>query len=487
MLQCSMDAASPLEQTTRLQEVLQAKRAKLLREVEQVEQELGEVQARHARLLNEEAAISKLPHELLGTIFRMCQGNWVMNSSKSRSKPFEIAASHVSYRWREVALGTPLLWNIIDLIVTSRKNVKENALQWLAAHLTRSGDCFLDISLRVTIEGVTDQFLSPLVQHASRWRHVLISLAHGEPGDIRTLFASAAAHSLVHLSLRVGNDSESTAAPRTEYPSICFPILGGGAPALSSVRLSGNIIGNIAPPLSAVTTLYVEAFPKNLMSHSQFQAMLTSVPCIVNLSLSGLNIHLPRDPLADSSPFAIPTLRSLRLHGNATPVHRLLSLLSLPNLESLTLLSADSFGSVTLPSVRAVVLESCDLSFDELSSLGRAFPDITDLGLDGAVHELFRMLTIDSTLWSNLETISLREILPVDIAPFGLMVFTRSEAGQGKLRSVRLDKRSRTVLRAKDYISRLQAMVTVENNDDSYNPWPQCLGHDDPDDRFWQS
>ncbi|KAF9468159.1 hypothetical protein BDZ94DRAFT_1247341 [Collybia nuda] len=399
-------AGSPLEQTALLLGTLQARRASLLHEVERVERELGEVQARHARLLNENAPISKLPHELLGTIFYMCLGTWVMNPSKSRGKPFQVAASHVSHHWRETALGTPLLWNFIDLTVTQRKNVKENALQWFLAHLARSRDSFLHISLEISLNEAAHQFLFPLVQHSSRWRHLFISLTQGKLDDIHTLFSSASAPGLIHLSLRIGNHSESANAPRTEYPAICYPILKGGTPALNSVRLSGKILGNISPPLSAVTTLFVEAFPKNLISYSQFRALLASVPYIINLSLSGLNIHLPRDPLTDSNPFCLPTLRSFRLHGNATPVHRLLSFLSLPNLESLTLLSADSFDSATLPSVRAVILESCDFNTDEVYNLCRAFPGVTDLSADGTLQELFSLLEENISFWPNLITVS---------------------------------------------------------------------------------
>jgi hypothetical protein len=484
-----MDTNSPLQQTTRRMRILQAKKAELLLEVEEVERELGKVQARHARLLNDETASSKLPHELLASILQMCQGIWVKNTSKGRGKPFEVAASHVSHRWRAVALGTPLLWNVIDLHISARRNVKENALQWLAAYLTRSGECFLDISLHIAVDGVAHQFLSPLVQNAHRWRYLSLFLTWGGPDDIRTLFSEVSAPNLVHLSIRVGNDYDSTDAPRTEYPSTCSPILSGGAPVLSSIRLSGKVIGNIAPPLGAVTTLYVEAFPRNLMSHSQFRTMLASVPCIVNLSLSGLNIRLPRDPLADSSPFSIPTLRSLRLHGNATPGHRLLSLLTLPNLESLTLLSVDSFDSATLPSVRSIILESCDLSTDELLSMCHAFPGVTDLTIDRSVPELFTVLVApyhQPILWCNLEMISLREMQPSDAMPFCLMAIVRS-GGEEKLRRVRLDKRSRTVLRAKDgYLARLQALMTVEEYD-AFTPWPLYQGQDNPEDMFWRS
>jgi hypothetical protein len=461
--------------TTRIRE-LRSRKAQLLQEVDEVEQELGEVQVRHDGLVNQCAAVSKLPPELLASIFMKCQEMWLTTSSKH---PFEVISCRVSSHWRRVALGTPLLWNNIHLHITLRNNGTHHA-ERLAAYLVRSGSCLLDISLRITVPQNIPQFLSLLVAHADRWRRVSVSLAHCRVDDVCTPLCDVRALALVHLSLRVGNPKDDPHSPRTEYPSVSPPILRGGSPLLSFVRVAGMVVGNLEPPLSTVTTLHIDAWPRNLMSHSRFQEMLEALPCLVNLSLTGLNIYLPRDPLHVSSPTPVPTLRSLRIRGYFTPCHRFLSLISIPHLESLSLHSVDTFDSAPIPTLRSLTLESCALNESEIGNLLRAFPEVSTFCADHSVLRNFLFHMASEGVWPCLEDISLRELPSDDATSFCLMSLSRS-GESGRLRRVRVDKRSRKVLRGKGYLEVLRNAVLVEYCED-IESWPPGLDYEDPDD-----
>jgi F-box-like len=466
-----------LEETANKIQELCARKAQLVQEVDEVEEELAEALAKHGRLINECAALSKLPRELLVDIFHKCQDIWFTTNSKH---PFEVVASCVSSHWRETALGTPLLWNNIHLYTTPRNNGEHHA-QRLVAYLRRSGTCLLDISLHIDMPQNASQFLYLLVPHAYRWHRVSITIDHCSINDVYEPLCNVAAPALIHLSLSVGKSTDRPHSRRTEFPPVSPPILTGGSPCLSFIRLAGLVVGNMEPPLGAVTTLHIDAWPRNLMDQSRFQAMIEALPCLVNLSLTDLTIHLPKNPLHVSSPTPIPTLRSLRIRGKATSCDRFLSLMAVPHLESLFLHSVDTFDSVPLPSLRSLTLDSCVLSEVDIRNILRAFPSLSSFSVDHSVPQtvLFHNLVTEG-LWPCLETITLRELQPDDAASFCLLSMGRS-GDRGRLRQVRMDRRSRKVLKAKGYLQDLRDTVSIENCE-HMDSWPPDLGYDDPDD-----
>ena len=55
--------------------------------------------------------------------------------------PLQVIVSHVSHRWRDIALATPLLWNAIDFNVRPTNHVQKRTLSQLEARVDRSGEC----------------------------------------------------------------------------------------------------------------------------------------------------------------------------------------------------------------------------------------------------------------------------------------------------------------------------------------------------------
>ncbi|KAG5642427.1 hypothetical protein DXG03_002801 [Asterophora parasitica] len=473
--------ATLLEETTKHIEALQSRKSELLYEVQQIEKKLQDAKARRAKLVNLAAPVSKLPDELIADIFLRCHGTRVVMSPRAMGKPFEVSASHVSSHWRRVVLSTPLLWNAISLDIGLKTRTR--ALQRLSANLTRSGQCYLDISLHITTSHNIPEILSYLTPHAARWHRVSIAITSGSVEDIYAPFYDVVTPALIHLSLRIGNPEDDADSPRTEYSATCPSVLAQCSPLLKFVRIAGKVVGNLAPPLSAVQTLHVDAWPKNIMALSQFRAMFDSLPCLSNLSLTGLSIQLPRNPLDASEPILLPILRSLRIRGNSTPCHRLLALLSLPSLESLSLHGIHSFDSSVIPTLHALTLDQCILSEHELQNMFRAFPCVSTLGIDDSTPGIYAMLRAEAGEkgpWPKLKSIALKHLPPADVAPFCLLVLGRASSTV-PLSSVHLDRRSRTVLRAKDFLEVLRELLPVENCD-YLAPWPAYLGYDDPDD-----
>lgn len=146
----------------------------------------------------------------------------------------------------------------------------------------------------------------------------------------------------------------------------------------------------------------------------------------------------------------------------------------------------DNFGSVPLPTLRYLTLDRCILTEQEIGNIVRAFPAIEDLDIDQSVPDIYAMLGTGTSgecpPWPQLQTLSLRELEPSDALLVCYMITSRATAGKG-LMKVRLDKRSRNVLRAKDRLDWMRGVVEVENCD-YLDPWPLDLEVYDPYDNW---
>ncbi|KAJ3572558.1 hypothetical protein NP233_g3010 [Leucocoprinus birnbaumii] len=424
-------------------------------------------------LLNSQASISKLPAELLSNIFLLCQA---VGSPRSYYS-FALAASHVSRHWRTVSLSTPLLWNNIKV---SKRAL--NPLARLEAHLSRSDDCFLDIFIYTPLQDI-QPIMNLITQHSERWRRLTLVTDHDQLTTIQSCLHNSSTPRLEHLSLQIGITQEHN-SPRSRYPGECPAIFSQGAPSLQFLRLGGLALGNLAPPAGSISTLDLDGFERYFMEPSQFVSFLETLPSLVNLSLGQLCIHHPRNPFQITKQVELPLLQSLRICGPCTSPHLALSLLVLPQLNSLILSELESFHSPVFPSVKELSLDAC--SFDEgaATNILLAFPSIAELTMDPLVPAICSMMTIPAdmmdsrTPWPSLQTLTIREMGSSDVARLSIMVSTRiaSECG---IRKLRFDRRTRTTLRKKQCFDWLKEQMTLENCDQP-DTWPVGLGYDDP-------
>ncbi|THH03788.1 hypothetical protein EW145_g6004 [Phellinidium pouzarii] len=99
--------------------------------------------------------INSLPDDVLATIFE------ILRAEDDSLVP---AFSQVCQRFRDLSLGLPLLWSSISLAMPSC---------WIDLLLERSENVGLSIDMEgIDQPGTMNTFLSQLVPHAGRWRHV---------------------------------------------------------------------------------------------------------------------------------------------------------------------------------------------------------------------------------------------------------------------------------------------------------------------------
>ncbi|KAF8207116.1 hypothetical protein K438DRAFT_423995 [Mycena galopus ATCC 62051] len=171
-------SGSELDVTAKTIEALELKKSHLLKEASDVDLQLRHARAKYGRLLNQNAHIYKLPTEILSHIFMICQQT---PGPKAMSVPFEILVSQVSSMFREIAIGTPLLWIGIAIIVRMRPhNFSRKVLEWKLArvrvYLERSGSCLFTTSFDIVGPFQVDQILNLISLHALRWLRLSISI-----------------------------------------------------------------------------------------------------------------------------------------------------------------------------------------------------------------------------------------------------------------------------------------------------------------------
>ena len=479
---------------------LQGRKDVLHKELEVVDLDLRTLQAQHSRLLNADTAIYKLPNELLAEIFMLCADNrfWPILPKRNCSSfhLFQVVVSQVSRRWREVALGAPLLWNVINLKVVRPINHRQgHILSQLEAHCERSATCFLDITVEFQLDADMASFCKLLGRYSERWRRLSVLTSFQEMDDIQNMLVDAKAPILEHLSLSLGTGTVSS----RQQPSVISAIL-SSSPRLSFLRLAGKALGTTHPPTSSVTTLHLDGWVRRCMTEELFKSILEGAPLLVNLSLNMIDLPHPRDPSVITQSTTLMHLRSLRIRGPCTPVSRLMSLVDMPRLQSLTLDAVETFDSHVLQNVESLILDFCPFSKEDLGKLIRRLPSLSELSIDESTPDIFYMLSPETTdvptqtetevakrrlsPWPRLRTIIVRELQPMDVLYFCNMVFNRQSVGPksgiSPLKRILLDRRSRTVLRTKQKLEWLQESVVVENGIPA--KWPPGLDYEDPHD-----
>ena len=469
---------------------LQDEETKLSCRHQEVKQALVQARATHARIHNEQAAVSKLPNEILAEIFHLCQDRWAEICSRGFGrKPFEIIASQVTSIWREVVLSTQLFWSTINLVVCPQSRWWSCELQRLESYLTRSGRHCLDVFVRVMDSGSFSEFLYLIAAHSIRWRRISLILTHEQHmNDVYRSFYLVEAPILEHLSIMRVPSSIGH-----HYGSTFEPILTFGTPSLSFVRLSFTGILNVVPPLGVVTTLQLDSPTTDMLPPAGLQTLLNMAPRLVNLSLTSLRFVQS----SGDAPISMPYLRSLRIRNNGTPYHHLLSLITPDRLQSLSLHGVNTFRTTTvLSSLQSLTLESCRFPDIEIGNILRAFPALSSLIIDDSVPGIYNMLGVKHLVppgWSgtlplpgvllpDLKTLSIRRLHPFLIMTLGCLVYDRGRI-HTPITLVRLDAQSQETLRAANVLSELSAIVDIEPCE-QLEPWPAGLGYREPNDEW---
>ncbi|KAF8640298.1 hypothetical protein AX16_010193 [Volvariella volvacea WC 439] len=199
---------------------LTSQKHNLLNQISLIDSELNSAQIQLNFLLNQRLPISHLPSELLEEIFHVAQ---------SIHPPSLKQVSQVSKHWRSVALGTPTLWRVIDIVVPSKyqpsgthmprhiadspsgTNIAfirasiDRSIAKLTNYLIRSDPCPIDIRLNVTVTHTLERLIEIIKPHAHRWRRLAINVTDAKTKkELRAPLHNVHAPLLEHLSLRIG-------------------------------------------------------------------------------------------------------------------------------------------------------------------------------------------------------------------------------------------------------------------------------------------
>ena len=411
-------------------EEFDAARRELLLQLEELDARKGAVQFEFNELQNVDAPISSLPDEVLAMVFEA--GVILDEFPKSR---FAILVSHVTHRWRSIALATPRLWNTIfwnvepdedgrtpptSVLVKFTKGINQAAM-----FLSRSASAPISIH----IKGLYGKEL---------WRkRDSIGLAH----MIELLHANF--YRCQHLSIQYG---EAWAIEKIVEKVCCGP-----APIISSIDFSHVLSGGYFAPttvlfpygtpllkIAQLDLLHIFSTPHFLYAFQQ----LTSLR-LTDLVLPNKNHGLIADALIsmrvldhlevfsyhwithDIPALVQPTIRFLFLHlYPSTSTHDAIQSF---RAVSLTTLSIDLTGGLwyslnwppqpqaSFPSLQHLILVYIKMEYLKFDGIAREFPAIARLTCQGVDpgFEVGRVLAAMSACvaevslhWTDLHTIA---------------------------------------------------------------------------------
>lgn len=320
---------------------LQHKQRELLRQLELVGTSLEHAETRYAELTNRCALISSLPDELLAKIFALCQDP--APALPVELKPVEVIVSQVTQRWRRISINDPALWKTIS-IRTSRSTVK------LATYLERSRPHPIDVHLQIRqsshlnqdVRSDIDRIMVLLLRHSSRLAafRVTSDSRKGLNAIIPRLrdLSVPLLHSIT-LHLLTTDERYNIVEHRPDSEHSFYDIFRRSAPLLSTVTLDGIGLGSLMPPPHSLVNLEIRNchhFSSNsLLTERQLREVLAASPRLTRLVF--FDSVLDSSAWQDSSLMHMPCLREIELGRLRSHTSGILSHLSAPQLQKLTI------------------------------------------------------------------------------------------------------------------------------------------------------
>ncbi|KAJ7806135.1 hypothetical protein B0H14DRAFT_3153016 [Mycena olivaceomarginata] len=367
-------------------------------------------------------SILSLPNELLVAIAVAGQQDRIADlNSETQSTTFksEWTWSHVSQRFRDVVVGAPELWALIETDFGS-----EGSVEILKLYLERSRACQISVSLHepsgshLLEEGLLDRRVTRDIvpqMNRIRWLRIVLTTMNWEHEEMLPPFRDVAAPCLQHLEI-----------VSTEYDLDAGALFLSGAPRLSCLKIDGFTLRLPVPVWTATLTHLEYSGPDD----HDLAAITAQCPLLVHLrlhidyvgpdtnrfhipTLSFLHISIPDDGGANYLPrvvdlFHSPALTKCIVHGShGDQIALLLSLKSLPRssfpvLTSLTFLMGSSQCSCDTT--------NHDHPSHSISSPPGVFPALSHLTLINQCYtsDLIRdILGPASQPWPLLKTITL--------------------------------------------------------------------------------
>ncbi|KZP11858.1 hypothetical protein FIBSPDRAFT_1042458 [Athelia psychrophila] len=376
---------------------------------------------------NHENLVESLPTEILMSIFEIGSGRSYPGTK--RTICFEVAISHVSRRWRSVALGTPSLWTILN-----RESYQER-LSGLAAYIERSHPLQLYIQIVIGRSGPKRDSITSFAQmiqpHLFRCRTLSVfSQSRQECLSFLTVISTIHAPVLDSLKLHCTD---------TLYPNTPMQLLSAGAPALKHLLMTGIDIRSFQPPMANVTAFSLK-FPSpsaHIIENSN--KLLAHMHRLVHLELTDPNNIWP-----NGARIHFGALRCLKLtlskygrrERRGEQLRSALEGIDAPLLEIVKITGAICHGACTnpfppaqgrpsFPAVWHIILDDCFDQIDNscLRTFALMFPNLSKLActanphapLDFRIEPLIRLLLENrNTIWTQLRSLAVDEYVMQD-------------------------------------------------------------------------
>ncbi|KAJ7356754.1 hypothetical protein DFH08DRAFT_849965 [Mycena albidolilacea] len=269
-------------------------------------------------------SVLSLPNELLVAIAVAGQQDRIADlNSETQSTTFksEWTWSHVSQRFRDVVVGAPELWALIETDFGS-----EGSVEILKLYLERSRACQISVTLHepsgshLLEEGLLDRRVTrdivPQINRI-RWLRIVLTTMNWEHEEMLPPFRDVAAPCLQHLEV-----------VSTDHDAGTDALFLSGAPRLSSLKIDGITLRLPAPAWTATLTHF--DYSSGAPDIDSLAAITAQCPLLVHLRLR-INYVAP-----DTNRFHIPTLSFLHIFisddGGADYLPRVVDLFHSPAL-----------------------------------------------------------------------------------------------------------------------------------------------------------
>lgn len=415
----------------RLQEI-DAARDALLVKIADLDATSQAVQAEYNSILNNAAAIARLPNDILVSIFKEVRG------SKNGHLSLGVL-TQVTRRWRDVAIGTSKLWS--NIIVT-----KSQGFELCALYLARSRVVPFDLKVSISQEHKDITALAQLLRdHIKRCcRLTIVFQVKTDANIILNTLVSVTAPLLESFDASY----QPTKLTQDPYSKNLTKILVGGAPLLTKVRLSGTPC--CLPPLDSATSLHLlNVHNASHLSNEQLRDAFLSMKRLTLLEVEGqisLSDAWPHDDEVE-----LPELRTLRIGAHdgqhfasqflvlyqaiRAPLLQVLSLRNFADDDLVFLSTLPQAGAEPFPNLRALILIDSGATISQFIPIMRAFPKVEEVEIEGNVAALLELLQEadgGSVYWPRLRKLTIRRWVsfqsPID-QPLSRCILSRIATG----------------------------------------------------------
>lgn len=257
---------------------------------------------------NDVAPLFRLPDEILVEIIKHGAETKINGGGDS----FEKIVSHVSMRWRTIAISNPSLWTHISVS-------PEETPSFLLTRIHRSVDIPIDVDIYPWPTPFTRAApLSLLVQLnfilrcANRWRSLTLHGLMGPMFSFVLLYFTRSRTYMPSLERVRLYGSEMQVKPWSQALFFDEPCV----PRLSTLEIANiRILASTHSSNSTITALVLtKDTPSEISTFHDFMGVFASFPFLASLTTYGLVVDIPKSHQSLTDDHQYPALRTLNIH-----------------------------------------------------------------------------------------------------------------------------------------------------------------------------